>query len=373
MASPDDRSPAPRPPSGTVHSELGGDLSVVVGSLHRAYDGRLGATAVEAEIQQVADGFTGARIRAFVPLLVRRYAGARLRGLPAGPMPAPGAAARPLPAVPGPSGAGRVEVPRVEVPGVEVAGVEVAGVEVAGVEVPGGPEGAHAQEPHGAGIGARLNTLRAGVLGANDGIVSVAGLVAGMAGATTDRATIVTAGVAGLVAGALSMAGGEFVSVSTQRDTELALLSKERAELADLPEAELAELVGLYRDKGLSSELARQVAIELTARDPLAAHADAELRIDPQALTDPWRAAWVSMAAFSGGALLPLVVVLLMAPGWRVPVCFVAVALVLAVTGSVSARLGGAPRGPAVLRNVGVGVLAMVVTYGAGVGVGRLT
>jgi len=351
----DDRSPAPGPPSGTGRPELAGDLSVVVGSLHRAYDDQVGATAVQAEIEQVADGFTGARIRAFVPLLVRRYAGARLRALPAGPQPTSGPRTRPAPDVPALPVAGPLPVP-------------------GGSEGPhAGSEGPHAQEQHGPGIGARLNTLRAGVLGANDGIVSVAGLVAGMAGATTNRTTIVTAGVAGLVAGALSMAGGEFVSVSTQRDTEQALLSKERAELADLPEAELAELAGLYRDKGLSSELARQVAVELTARDPLAAHAEAELGIDPQALTDPWRAAWVSMAAFSSGALLPLVVVLLLPPGWRIPVCFVAVALVLAITGSVSARWGGAPRGPAVLRNVGVGVLAMVVTYGMGVGVGRMT
>jgi VIT1/CCC1 family predicted Fe2+/Mn2+ transporter len=136
-----------------------------------------------------------------------------------------------------------------------------------------------AQPAH--GVAGRLNSLRAGVLGANDGIVSVAGLVAGVAGATTDRATIVTAGVAGLVAGALSMGGGEYVSVSTQRDTERALLAEERSQLADLPEAELDELVGIYRAKGLSPALARQVAVELTAHDPLAAHADAELRIDP--------------------------------------------------------------------------------------------
>jgi VIT1/CCC1 family predicted Fe2+/Mn2+ transporter len=236
-----------------------------------------------------------------------------------------------------------------------------------------GEGGGHLRERHGDGLGGRLNALRAGVLGANDGIVSVAGLVAGVIGATTDRATIVTAGAAGLVAGALSMAGGEFVSVSTQRDTERAMLVSERAELAEMPELELEELAGLYRAKGLSADLARQVAVELTAHDPLAAHADAELGIDPKALTDPWQAAWVSMAAFSGGALLPLVVVLLLPAGWRIPICFVAVALALAITGSVSARLGTARRGPAVLRNVGVGVLAMVVTYGVGVGVGRMS
>jgi VIT1/CCC1 family predicted Fe2+/Mn2+ transporter len=230
----------------------------------------------------------------------------------------------------------------------------------------------HPGERHGDGISGRLNSLRAGVLGANDGIVSVAGLVAGVAGATTDRAVIVTAGVAGLVAGALSMGGGEYVSVSTQRDTELALLAKERKELADLPGEELDELVGLYRAKGLSEELARQVAVELTAHDPLTAHADVELGIDPLALTKPWQAAWVSMCAFSIGGLLPLAVVLLMPSAWRVPVCFVAVAVALAITGSVSARLGGAPRRRAILRNVSVGALSMAITYGVGLAVGGL-
>jgi len=230
----------------------------------------------------------------------------------------------------------------------------------------------HPGERHAGGISGHLNALRAGVLGANDGIVSVAGLVAGVAGATTDRAAIVTAGVAGLVAGALSMGGGEYVSVSTQRDTELALLAKEKEELADLPGEELDELTGLYRAKGLSDALARQVAVELSARDPLAAHADAELGIDPDALTRPWQAAWVSMSAFSAGALLPLAVVLLTPSAARVPVCFVAVALALAITGSVSARLGGAPRRPAILRNVGVGALSMAVTYGVGLAVGGI-
>jgi vacuolar iron transporter family protein len=230
----------------------------------------------------------------------------------------------------------------------------------------------HPGERHVDGVSGRLNALRAGVLGANDGIVSVAGLIAGVAGATTDRAAIVTAGVAGLVAGALSMGGGEYVSVSTQRDTELALLAKERRELADLPEEELDELAGLYRAKGLPEKLARQVAVELSAHDPLAAHADAELGIDPTALTKPWQAAWVSMSAFSIGALLPLAVVVLTPSAARVAVCFVAVAVALAITGSVSARLGGAPRGAAILRNVSVGALSMAITYGVGLAVGGI-
>src|SRR3954447_10377607 len=138
--------------------------------------------------------------------------------------------------------------------------------------------GAHADEPHDSGAASvLLNWLRAAVLGANDGIVSTAGLVMGVAGATTDRTAIFIAGLAGLVAGALSMAAGEYVSVSTQRDTEQALLAKEKQELLDDPEDELAELAGIYRDKGLSEDLAIQVAEQLTAHDALAAHADAEL------------------------------------------------------------------------------------------------
>src|SRR3954469_20145387 len=136
--------------------------------------------------------------------------------------------------------------------------------------------GPHPDEPHAAGFNNRLNWLRAGVLGANDGIVSTAGIVMGVAGATTDRGTILVAGVAGLAAGALSMAAGEYVSVSTQKDSELALLEKERRELRDEPEDELEELAGLYVDKGLSAELALQVAKQLTDHDALAAHAEAE-------------------------------------------------------------------------------------------------
>ena len=231
-------------------------------------------------------------------------------------------------------------------------------------------DAAHAQEAHSGDIGGRLNWLRATVLGANDGIVSVAGLVVGVAGATPERGTILTAGVAGVVAGALSMAGGEYVSVSTQRDTEKAMLALERWELENLPEHELDELAGLYERKGLSPALARQVAEELTAHDALGAHAETELGIDPGALTSPWHAAWASFAAFVVGALLPMLAILLPPDSARVPVCFVSVAVALALTGWVSARLGRAPRRPAVLRNVGVGAVGMAVTYGIGLLVG---
>jgi VIT1/CCC1 family predicted Fe2+/Mn2+ transporter len=231
-------------------------------------------------------------------------------------------------------------------------------------------DGRHEREQHSAGIASRLNWLRAGVLGANDGIVSTAGLVVGVAGATSDRTSILIAGLAGLVAGALSMAGGEYVSVSTQSDTEQAVLDKERWELEHMKEEELEELTRIYESKGLSRHLAEQVAKELTEHDALAAHAEAELGIDPEERTNPMHAAYSSMIAFTVGALLPLLAIVLPPQSLRVPVTVVAVALALGVTGVVSARLGGAPARPAVLRNVGVGLVAMVVTFLVGTLVG---
>ncbi|WP_216213623.1 VIT1/CCC1 transporter family protein [Amycolatopsis aidingensis] len=225
------------------------------------------------------------------------------------------------------------------------------------------PEPAHSDEAHHENFGSKLNSLRAGVLGANDGIVSVAGLVVGVAGATTDRMVILTAGIAGLVAGALSMAGGEYVSVSSQRDSERAMLRLERQELAMMPEAEERELAEIYQHKGLSPELAARVAQELTAKDALQAHAEAELRIDPDHLTSPWQAAWASLLAFAIGALLPLVAITLPSASARVWACGTAVVLSLALTGLVSGWLGRARIGRAIARNVGVGALTMVVTY----------
>ena len=216
----------------------------------------------------------------------------------------------------------------------------------------------HPGEPHDSAVASRLNWLRAGVLGANDGIVSTAGLVVGVAGATTAAGPILTAGVAGLVAGAVSMALGEYVSVSSQRDTERALLEKERGELTDFPDQELDELTALYEAKGLSAPTARLVAEELTAKDAFTAHADAELHIDPDDLTNPWHAAGASAIAFTVGSLLPLAAILLPPPGARVAVTFVVVVLALALTGFLSARL------------VGGGALAMAVTYGIGAMVG---
>ncbi|WP_280489573.1 VIT1/CCC1 transporter family protein [Nocardia carnea] len=216
------------------------------------------------------------------------------------------------------------------------------------------------------GFAAKLNWLRAGVLGANDGIVSTAGLVVGVAAAASSTSTILTAGIAGISAGAISMAVGEYVSVSTQRDAEAALLAQERRELKEDPADELAELTAIYHAKGLSAETARQVAEELTAYDAFAAHAEAELGLNPDELTNPWHAAFSSAVAFILGALLPLLAILLPPTTARIPVTMVAVLLALALTGSVSAWLGGSNRVRAVARVVLGGALAMAVTYGIG-------
>jgi len=233
--------------------------------------------------------------------------------------------------------------------------------------------GPHGDEPHQESASSMLNWLRAAVLGANDGIVSVAGLVMGVAGATTDRHNLFIAGIAGLVAGALSMGAGEYVSVSTQRDTEKALLAKERRELEEEPEEELAELAGLYRDKGLSEELAIRVAEELTAHDALAAHAEVELGIDPNDLTSPWQAAIASMIAFTVGAALPLLTITLFGQSVRAWATVVAVVAALALTGYASARIAQAAIRRAMIRNMAGGLLAMLVTYGIGAMVGAGT
>ncbi|MFE6759286.1 VIT family protein [Streptomyces sp. NPDC057684] len=222
------------------------------------------------------------------------------------------------------------------------------------------------EESHGGALGTRLNWLRAAVLGANDGVVSTAGLVVGVAGATEDRSTLLTAGLAGLLAGSMSMAAGEYVSVSTQRDSEKAALAQEKRELRESPEAELEELTGLLEDRGLSPEVAREAAEQLTSRDALRAHARVELGIDPDELTNPWHAAWASFLAFTVGALLPLLAIVLPPSTWRLPVTVVSVLGALALTGWSSARMGSAAVRPAVWRNMAGGALAMAVTYGAG-------
>jgi len=219
---------------------------------------------------------------------------------------------------------------------------------------------------HGAALSSRLNWLRAAVLGANDGVLSTAGLVLGVAGADASFSALLAAGVAGLVAGALSMAAGEYVSVSTQRDTEKAAVHQEKAELAALPEDELRELTAMLQRKGLQPATAHQAALELTQHDALAAHAELELGIQPGQYTNPWHAAWASAVSFAVGALVPLLTVLLSPAERAVPSTAVAVLLALVATGVASAHLGGAPRMRAALRNVAGGLLAMGVTYAIG-------
>ncbi|MET7571633.1 VIT family protein [Streptomyces sp. NPDC005492] len=221
-------------------------------------------------------------------------------------------------------------------------------------------------EPHGGSLGSRLNWLRAAVLGANDGILSTAGLVVGVAGATDDRSALLTAGLAGLLAGSMSMAAGEYVSVSTQRDSEKAALALEKRELMEQPEAELEELTELLQDRGLSRDVAAEAAVQLTERDALRAHARVELNIDPDDLTNPWHAAWASFLSFTAGALLPLLAIVLPPADWRLGVTVVSSLAALVLTGWSSARLGAAEPKPAMVRNVVGGALAMAVTYAAG-------
>jgi len=221
----------------------------------------------------------------------------------------------------------------------------------------------HADEPHSAGVASKLNWLRAGVLGANDGIVSVAAIVVGVAGATSNIAPIVTAGLAALVGGAISMALGEYVSVSSSRDSTHALIAKEKAELRDFPDEELAELAGLYRARGLSEKTAQKVAEELTAKDALKAHLETELNIDQDDVASPWHAAGASALAFVIGGVLPLLAILLPPDGTRIPVTFAVVLIALAITGWISAQIGGTPKPRAVARVVLGGAAALLATF----------
>jgi VIT1/CCC1 family predicted Fe2+/Mn2+ transporter len=216
----------------------------------------------------------------------------------------------------------------------------------------------------------RVGWLRAAVLGANDGIISTASLIVGVAAADANRATVLTAGTAGLVAGAMSMAVGEFVSVSSQRDTEQADLAQERRELAADPESELNELTRIYERRGLDPPLAAEVARQLTHHDALAAHVRDELGITGVAVARPLQAAWSSAASFTVGALLPLLAALASPSSVRVGVVAAAALVTLAVLGAMGARLGGAPLGAAALRITVLGALAMAVTAAIGALVG---
>jgi VIT1/CCC1 family predicted Fe2+/Mn2+ transporter len=219
-------------------------------------------------------------------------------------------------------------------------------------------------EPHDAAFASKLNWLRAGVLGANDGIVSVAALVVGVAAVNpTNTAAILIAGIAGIAAGAISMALGEYVSVSSQRDSELALIAKEKRELEEMPEEELAELILIYEHKGLSPATAKQVAIELTAHDALTAHLEAELNIREEHISNPWHAALSSAISFLCGAILPVLAVMLTPADWRIGATVIAVVIALAITGGVGAYIGGSPMPRSILRVTIGGAAALGVTY----------
>jgi VIT1/CCC1 family predicted Fe2+/Mn2+ transporter len=219
-------------------------------------------------------------------------------------------------------------------------------------------------------LGYRSNWLRAAVLGANDGILSTASLVLGVAASGAASAAIATAGIAGLVAGALSMAAGEYVSVSSQRDAERADMRLEQRELQLDPKGELRELSGIYEQRGLPAALASQVARTLSARDALEAHARDELGLDQTRLARPFQAAWTSALSFAAGAALPLAAVTIIPSSLRVVGTVAVTLLALALLGDRGARLGGAPRGPAAFRVVAWGALAMSATASIGALVG---
>ena len=221
----------------------------------------------------------------------------------------------------------------------------------------------HHDEDH---VGPRAQRLRAGVLGANDGLLSTAALLVGVASASAGRSVLAATGAAALVAGAASMAVGEFSSVSSQRDAEHADLAVEADELETMPHAELAELTAIYEHRGLPRALAREVAETLTEHDALATHARDELGLDPDRLARPTEAAVTSALSFAVGALLPVVVVLVAAGRWRVPLVIASTLVALAGLGAIGARLGGAPpRRPAVRVLVG-GAAALVATWAIG-------
>ncbi len=213
----------------------------------------------------------------------------------------------------------------------------------------------------------KLNKLRAAVLGANDGIVSVSSVVMGVAGATSDAKTIATAGLAALVAGALSMAVGEYVSVSSQADAEKAYVRKEKEDLHEDPEYELDELAREYIKQGVSEETAHQVARELSDKDALRAHLRVHFNLDPDDINSPWQAAGASLIAFTFGGLVPFLVVVLSPESNRIWATVVAVVIALVVTGYSSASAGNASRSRAITRVVFGGLLAMTITYFAGV------
>jgi VIT1/CCC1 family predicted Fe2+/Mn2+ transporter len=218
-------------------------------------------------------------------------------------------------------------------------------------------------EPHRSG---RTGWLRAAVLGSNDAIVSVASLLVGVGATSASKTTMFITGVAGMFAGAMSMAVGEYVSVSSLRDVEHADIAKETAELEASPDAELHELAGIYVRRGLDRELAMEVARQLSAHDQLGAHLRDELGITETARARPLQAAWVSAASFSAFALVPLAALVIAPNGWRVGTIAVITLISLAALGALGGRIGGASAWRAALRVAGGGALAMAITSAVG-------
>ncbi len=212
----------------------------------------------------------------------------------------------------------------------------------------------------------RANWLRASVLGANDGIISTSALILGVAASDASRSAVLTAGIAGLTAGSMAMGLGEYVSVSSQRDTERADIAKEIWELEHTPERELAELTAIYQERGLSHDLARRVAIELTEHDALTAHLTEELGITAETLARPFQAAATSMVSFAAGAALPLIAAAVAAQGTRIAVTLIVALLALIALGLAGARVGGAAPARPTLRVVLGGAIAMAVTMAIG-------
>lgn len=213
---------------------------------------------------------------------------------------------------------------------------------------------------------ARSGWLRAAVLGSNDAIVSTSGLMMGVAATHATTTAILVAGIAGLCAGAMSMAVGEFVSVSSQRDAELADIAIETAELEESPEAELAELAGIYRERGLDKELAMKVAKQLTAHDHLGAHLRDELGIEEATRARPLQAAWISAVSFALFAMVPILALVVSPAGFRMHTIAAVTLVSLAGLGALGGRLGGAPMGRASLRVTLGGALALAVTFAIG-------
>jgi vacuolar iron transporter family protein len=222
---------------------------------------------------------------------------------------------------------------------------------------------AHPDDPH---YIHRTGWLRAAVLGANDGIISVASLILGVAAATPEPGAVLVAGVAGLMAGAMSMAAGEYISVSSQRDSEQADIAREKQALTQTPEAEMDELTAIYQSRGLTAATAAAVARELTAADPLAAHVRDELGLTEALAARPLQAALASGVTFSAAAAVPVVVAYLSPTAAIIPVVVIVSLIALAVLGALGAKVGAAPLVPAMLRVVGWGIFAMAMTAAVG-------